>query len=360
LLEYVEGSVGIEDLLPVLQNETPSMERVFRRGPAIADTAVEDFQRDGVVCLREVLDLNQIRDLTGDIDRLVGARENSVAGYDMTQLQMAIFGSEGHVSSGGAASQHDIEGIAQFIRASGKKPLLDEVSSGKRGHFTLDTSTWKRSEAIRKLALDSILPAVAAKLMGSAKVNYYDDQVFVKEPNTAERTALHQDYTYFHLRGWRGCVMWICVDRADRKSGVPIYLAGSHLWDKEFAPNVFLSQTKLPGSSGEDLDSIENRLKEYDVRSFDVMPGDVIVHHFRTVHGAGGNLSKRPRRALSLRYTGDDMHYYTRAGAPAPVDKHHLLEQGDILDCPDFPVVWPRPFPGFSLSGFYESAGSSK
>jgi ectoine hydroxylase-related dioxygenase (phytanoyl-CoA dioxygenase family) len=302
-----------------------------------------------------------VRDLTAELDRLSAARSESAAGYDMTDLQMAIFGSENQVATEGVASQHDISGIAQFIRASGKKPLLDQVSgSGKRGHFTLDTSTWKRSEAIRKLALDSVLPAVAAQLMRSAKVNYYDDQIFVKEPHTAERTAMHQDYTYFNLKGWLGCVMWICVDAANRKSGVPIYVAGSHKWDKEFAPNVFLSQTKLPGSVGEALDQIESEQENYDVRSFDVLPGDVIIHHFRTVHGAGGNLSNRPRRALSLRYVGDDMHYYSRPGAPPPVDKQHVLKEGDPLDCPDFPVVWPRPFPGFQISSIYEGIGKAE
>jgi N-acyl-L-homoserine lactone synthetase/ectoine hydroxylase-related dioxygenase (phytanoyl-CoA dioxygenase family) len=364
-LDYIGGSVEIEDLLPVLQEEEsaeialPHQISVFNRTSVIPESAADDFARDGVVCLREVLDLQQVRDLTAELDRLSAAREESAAGYDMTDLQMAIFGGEGQVDTGGVASQHDISGIAQFIRASGKKPLLDEVSSGKRGHFTLDTSTWKRSEAIRKLALDSVLPSVAAQLMRSAKVNYYDDQIFVKEPHTAERTAMHQDYTYFNLKGWAGCVMWICVDAANRKSGAPIYLAGSHKWDKEFAPNVFLSQTKLPGSVGEALDQIEAETEKYDVRSFDVLPGDIIIHHFRTVHGAGGNLSNRPRRALSLRYVGDDMLYYSRPGAPPPVDQHHALKEGDILDSPDFPVVWPRPFPGFQLSSIYEGIGKT-
>ncbi len=359
LLDYVGGSVDIEDLLPVLQEEQPEeispMHFHINHGPVLPENAADDFARDGVVCLREVLDLQQVRDLAAELDRLSAARAESVAGYDMTDLQMAIYGNDGEVAAGGSASQHDISGIAQFIRASGHKPLLDDVTGGgKRGHFTLDTSTWKRSEAIRKLALDSVLPSVAARLMRSSKVNYYDDQIFVKEPHTAERTALHQDYTYFNLKGWLGCVMWICVDAATRKSGVPVYLAGSHKWDKEFAPNVFLSQTRLPGSIGEALDQIEAEQDKYDMRSFDVLPGDIIIHHFRTVHGAGGNLTDRPRRALSLRYVGDDMSYYTRPGAPPAVDKSHVLKEGDPLDCPDFPVVWPRPFPGFQLSSIYE------
>ena len=35
-------------------------------------------------------------------------------------------------------------------------------------------------------------------------------------------------------------------------------------------------------------------------------PGDVVFFHFRTVHGARGNAQKSRRRALSLRWVGDD------------------------------------------------------
>jgi len=39
---------------------------------------------------------------------------------------------------------------------------------------------------------------LAADLLRSQKVAYYDDQVFVKRPNTRQRTAWHQDYPFFH------------------------------------------------------------------------------------------------------------------------------------------------------------------
>lgn len=42
--------------------------------------------------------------------------------------------------------------------------------------------------------------------------------------------------------------------------------------------------------------------------SFEVEPGGVVVHHYRTLHGAPGNTSvSRRRRAISVRYCGDDI-----------------------------------------------------
>lgn len=132
-------------------------------------------------------------------------------------------------------------------------------------------------------------------------------------------------------------------------------MCGAHTWRREFAPNLFFAQTSIPGSSGESLDDIEANPLRYDLVRFQVDPGDVVIHHFRTVHGAGGNRSSHPRRTPSLRYSGDDMRYWHRLGTPDQPYQHHALREGDTLDSEAFPVVWPRPFPGFSLSDTYYS-----
>lgn len=137
--------------------------------------------------------------------------------------------------------------------------------------------------------------------------------------------------------------MWICVDPANEDSGALAYVRGSHRWGREFAPNMFFAHVGIPGSSGESLEELEQNPERYDLIRFDVEPGDIVVHHFRTVHGSGGNRSAHPRRALSLRYAGDDMRYWRRPGTPDQPYQHHSLQDGDPLDSDAFPVVWPRP-----------------
>ena len=61
------------------------------------------------------------------------------------------------------------------------------------------------------------------------------------------------------------------------------------------------------------------------------------VHHARTLHGAFPNASSRRRRAVSVRYCGDDARYELRPGAPRK--PHHAR---DPLGDPDCPRVWPR------------------
>ena len=69
-------------------------------------------------------------------------------------------------------------------------------------------------------------------------------------------------------------------------------------------------------------------------------PGDVIVHHANTVHGATGNSSRRDRRAYSLHYLGDDVRYREREGAALDSGKSPALKDGDLMDSRKFPLVW--------------------
>jgi ectoine hydroxylase-related dioxygenase (phytanoyl-CoA dioxygenase family) len=42
------------------------------------------------------------------------------------------------------------------------------------------------------------------------------------------------------------------------------------------------------------------------ILEWEMEPGDAVAFHFRTLHGARGNLAAARRRAFSLRLVGDD------------------------------------------------------
>ena len=68
-----------------------------------------------------------------------------------------------------------------------------------------------------------------------------------------------------------------------------------------------------------------------------------IVHDYRLAHGSRGNTSlDRTRRAVSLRFAGDDVTALRRSSAPAefPIDAN--LKDGDPLDSDTYPVVWRK------------------
>ena len=79
----------------------------------------------------------------------------------------------------------------------------------------------------------------------------------------------------------------------------------------------------------------------YDLVCHELGPGDLTVHHARTLHAAGGNRSERRRRAISIRYCGDDARFRLRPGTVRK-DHHGDLAEGDPLGGLDVPQVWPR------------------
>jgi len=308
----------------------------------ITKDEIAAYKMAGVVLLRGVLDLRGVNTLRRCIDEAVTTLGQSPCGYDLSALTTAFERDDWGTLKSESGGQHDVAGIMDYIKASGKPLLVDRTEAAK-GSFLLDTGIAARLRDFRRFCVAGAVPEIAGALLESDKVRFFGDQIFVKEPQTRERTAFHQDATYFEIDGDQCCVMWVPVDPVTLEGGVMQYVRGSHRDGKLYQPNVFVSQTPLPGAQGEPLPDIEGHMGDYDIVHFDVEPGDVIVHHYRTIHGAGGNHTRyQVRRAASLRYCGDDIRFRTRAWAPRQLHHTHRLADGDPLGGPDFPVVWTR------------------
>ena len=211
----------------------------------------------------------------------------------------------------------------------------------KGGRFLSGVDHWKENENFAAFAKTSPLPSIAAKLMNSKKIYLYEDSVLIKEPGTAERTAFHQDLGYFHVEGESICTVWAPLDDVNAETGGVVYLRSSHKDKKVFKPNWFVVNESLPDTEGNELPDIEIDDEKLDLIRFDTKPGDLVVHHALTLHGAGANSStSRQRRAISVRYCGDGSTYKIRPGAPKKAH-HENMHTGDpVVDHPDCPLVW--------------------
>ncbi len=285
---------------------------ILLRLPTAAEIAA--FWQDGVVCLRQILNPEFVLAMEHAVDRLVNE------------------------SSGG--TMHDMSAMGAEI-ALGGDAILDGGRKG-RGRFISGTDHWRVNSDCREFALSPEIGAIVAHLLRSRKVNMWEDSILVKEPDTAERTAWHQDLSYFHVAGEQVCTTWIPLDFADAETGVMSFARGSHRWNEQFRPNWFVSNKPMEGTVGAvvpDIDSMASK-GQVELLQFALGPGDMTVHHARTLHAAGGNMSPtRRRRAISLRYCGDDAVYFFRPGAPRK-PHHEFVAEGDSLDSPDCPVVW--------------------
>src|SRR5262245_58570662 len=105
----------------------------------------DDFARDGVACVRRVLDAAELNEAAAAIETVLA-----------------------------------------------EPSPLAQVASGPEdpGAFTEDFCRWREVPAIERLARHSRVPAIAAALMRTEQVRFYHDHVLVKEGGTRQRTPL--------------------------------------------------------------------------------------------------------------------------------------------------------------------------
>lgn len=286
----------------------------------VTDREVEAFRTDGVVCLRNVMPPGWLR-------RMEDALETALASADVADLsQMG----------------------ADIAAATGADRTVDPVvgdAGTSRGRFLAGTDHWRAQDEFLEFATQSPLGSLAATVLGADEVWLYEDSVLVKEPGTAERTAFHQDMAYFHLEGDLVCTTWVPLDPVTAETGAVRYVAGSHRDRTRFRPNLFVTTMAIPGTEGAEVPDYDDLAQVGGARivSFDTEPGDVVVHHARTIHGAHANASAtRRRRAISVRYAGTGTVFRPVAGAPSK-PHHDGVVAGDPLDDERFPRAWPPP-----------------
>ena len=79
----------------------------------------------------------------------------------------------------------------------------------------------------------------------------------------------------------------------------------------------------------------------YNILSFDVEAGDVLLFDFRTVHRSGPNDGTQRRAAISWRWLGDDAFWDPKPGAdPIIQQRDTFLKPGELIsDDKVFPLI---------------------
>jgi ectoine hydroxylase-related dioxygenase (phytanoyl-CoA dioxygenase family) len=265
---------------------------------AVPQQLIDAFAADGVVCVRNVLDVEELAAARSAIERVMAA----------------------------------------------PGPLAQVASSPEDpGRFFEDFCRWNEISEIEQLARHSAVPDVAGRLMATAEVRFFHDHVLVKEGRTRQRTPWHQDQPYYNVDG-RGVSAWIPVDPVPQSGALEV-VAGTHHgpW---LMPRTFLSGEArwFPEGSLKELPDIEADRAGFDIRSFEMQPGDGLFFDFLSVHGAPGFPFDGRRRVLSLRYLSDQARHAPRRWRTSPPfdGLEQELAPGAPMDHRLFPVVWSR------------------
>lgn len=272
----------------------------------------------------------------------------------------------------GVVPRHWIDRIAEATDSVMKDPdtgmIAHEFSQEDQGRFFGDVFSTLRVPEYKAFVHEAGLAEIAAYLMRSNEVRFFYDQLLVKEPNTPKRTPWHQDWPYWPVKGNQILSLWVPMDAATPETGVVTYVKGSHRWqayipqsnwaaeDPENDEDYMPFEGELPAQAGvgatekqkRTLADIRDHPENYELLTWSVEPGDVVVHHGAAIHSAPGNTSlTMRRRALSTRWLGDDVRWdetrphFMRMLQGFPDFPYPDLDTDDVVDAPLFPKLWP-------------------
>ena len=275
----------------------------------ISSGDVEAYERDGAVCLRGLFDRDWV-------ERMHAACSEAIANYKGTFEE----------------SSQRPNGLP---RVRGK----DHTTSGAPLRFVTLLYMWRTYPDFRDFALHSPAAEIAGTLMRSSPVRFFYDQLFAKGVGVQDRTHWHQDLPFWPVRGNHVASIWLALTPVGPDTSGVEYVAGSHRWGKYYNPQLTQIGKTLVRDDLEPCPdfSLLRDDPQYRFLSWEMEPGDVLVHHPLAVHGSGANQSATVRRiGFSTRWLGNDAVW-------EPKEKTMYVEGDPQLKAGEKPVGEPFP-----------------
>lgn len=202
-----------------------------------------------------------------------------------------------------------------------------------------------QKKAFQELSLQPIIGAIAAKLMDTDSVRYFQDQLVSKEPSNQDNTKVgwHTDRSYHsNCTSDKLLTAWIPLHDVNREHGPLVMVDRSHKW----------SQTEhMRGFNHDNHAEIEQNFvrqgKEFQTIPIELKKGQISFHHSSLVHGSYQNQSNMMRRAVVLNVQDRENQHQTFWNNGKQI--HHYLDSlcrkqanglPDYSDPAIFPVIW--------------------
>ena len=262
--------------------------------------------------------------------------------YDLSQIQIDTYQTNGHILLRGVASTAVVEAYRQLITRSTEelaksyKPMHERDTYGKA--FIQNMNLWTTDDGVRHYTLAKRFAKIAADLMGVDGVRLYHDQALYKEAGGGP-TPWHQYQQYWPLDGVKCVTMWMPLVDAKADMGTMRFADGS----QELG---YLGALNISDDSDAQLEALIAQ-RGYNVAfAGDMSAGDATFHNGWTIHGACGNASTTTTREVMT------VIYFEDGAVITPPDSESResdlatwfpgLKPGDKAASDLNPVVWKK------------------
>jgi ectoine hydroxylase-related dioxygenase (phytanoyl-CoA dioxygenase family) len=208
---------------------------------------------------------------------------------------------------------------------------------------------WREVQEIRDFLLRAELSRALAKIVGTKQLQFWFDLTFFhkggNDGGTGAGTAWHHDIAAFAFKGEMLPSLWMALTPATEETSRLMFIDGSH----KTVPGYFRPPTSEVNPDDGMLDILDyDRLvaegKEK-ILTWDCEPGDALIIHPYTIHGAKGNDGAggaKRRVAITTRWLGDDVRWMPMngLGTNMPGLKDAGLAMGGRPKGDYFPMVY--------------------
>ncbi len=186
---------------------------------------------------------------------------------------------------------------------------------------------------MRELMFDPRLGEMAGTLAGVDGIRIWHDQALFKPP-FGNPTGWHLDNPYWSFDSRRSISIWVALDDATLSNGCMWYIPGS--------VHTATYDNAGIGMNIGDLFKLYPLWREIDPVACPCPAGTAVFHNGLTAHGAGANMTNKPRRAMTCAYMPDGSTFNGKKNI-LPEAYLETLRVGDLLnDNTINPLIWKK------------------
>jgi phytanoyl-CoA hydroxylase len=259
----------------------------------------------------------------------------------LTNEQVEAYQHDGFVAQREFLSAEEVEdlkaGVLEAIAGMGKRKVTDADSEMEEGEgyydkvFTQKLNLWRVNDAVRTVMLSPELGKMLRRLAGVDGFRVWHDQALIKEP-FGNPTAWHLDNPYWSFRSPDSLSIWIALEDATLENGCMWFAPGSQV-------HANYDEVAGIGMNQGDLFKIFPKMGDVDPVAVPMKAGDCSFHNGLTGHGAGANMTRGRRIAMTCAYMPVGSTYNGQTNI-LPAAYVQTLEPGDVLENDDWnPII---------------------
>lgn len=261
----------------------------------------------------------------------------------LTAEQIANYQRDGFVAQRGFLNGDEVAelkaAVLECVTRLGKRKVAGGGADLVEGDdfydrvFTQRLNLWRISPIVKRFMLNPELGKMLCALEGVDGFRVWHDQTLIKEP-FGNPTAWHLDTPYWSFTSRNALSIWIALEDATLENGCMWFIPGTH--------KLADFRNSGIGANMADLFKIYPDMAKIDPVSVPMKAGDCSFHNGLVAHGAGANMTRGRRIAMTCGYMPIGSPFNGQRNI-LPEDYFNSLKVGDIMVNDDWnPVVWAK------------------